>query len=199
MNAFISTKKLVIGAVSVSLATAPAAFLAGCDEAPGTAEQQGAAVGGVGGALAGYSLSEDNRALGALIGALVGAGGGYVVGGQLDKSEEEAREAAEEAREDPATAEDVRASETADLDGNGFVTMDELKAMEEAGLTDEEIVERARQTGQVFQFDDSQTQELEDAGIDRDTVAQIEQVNRAEIRQQRDDDSDRISSESEMN
>lgn len=195
MNPLIPTKKLAISAVSISLVTAPAAFLAGCDEAPGTAEQQGAAVGGVGGALAGYSLSEDNRALGALIGALVGAGGGYVVGGQLDKSEEEAQEAAEEARQNPATVEEARDSETADLDGNGFVTMDELKAMEAAGLTDEEIVDRARETGQVFQFSDSQTQELADAGIDRDTIAQIERVNREQLREQEEDPGDRISSE----
>ena len=40
-------------------------------------------------------LYEDNRALGALVGGLLGAGGGYLAGTQLDKDDDEARDAAD--------------------------------------------------------------------------------------------------------
>lgn len=178
-----------VTAVSLSLS-------AGCEELPGGEKEQGAVIGGAGGALAGGALAEDNRALGALIGGLLGAGGGYLVGAQLEKNEEEAREAAEEARQNPATVDEVPDSDTADLDGNGFVTMDELLALKEAGLDSDEIIDRAEATDQVFQLSPQQEDELANAGYDRETLARLENVNRDVIERYEEDTSDRVSQDS---
>jgi hypothetical protein len=168
----------------------------GCESLPGSSEQQGAAGGGVGGALAGAAVADENRAIGALIGGLLGAGGGYLVGGQLDKNEDEAREAAENARENPATVEEVRGSDTADLDDNGFVTMDELIVLREADLRANEIIDRAEATDQVFRFNDDQRDELLDVGYARDTLDRLERVNRDVVERYERDNPERISSPS---
>ena len=176
--------------------TAAALVLAGigCKDLPGSEEEQGAVIGGAGGAVAGGALYEDNRALGALVGGLLGAGGGYLVGSRLDKNEGEAREAADEARQNPATVEDVRDSDSADLDYNGFVTMDELIAMKEAGLSDREILDRAEATDQVFQLNADQEDDLRDAGYDGDTIDELEDVNRDVVEEYQGRSRDRVSS-----
>ena len=188
------TKKIQrVGVAGVTLA---AFATAGCSDLPGNEEQQGAVIGGAGGAAAGAALYKDNRALGALVGGLLGAGGGYLVGTQIDKDEGEARDAARDARENPATVDEVDDSDSADLDGNGFVTMDELLAMEEANLSSNEIIDRAEATDQVFDFNDQQERELLDAGYDRETLSRLRNVNRDVIERyerENDDTSDRIS------
>ena len=166
----------------------------GCENLPGSTEQQGAAGGGAAGAAAGAALADDNRALGAVIGGLLGAGGGYLAGSQLDKSEDEARDAAEEARRNPADVSAVDGTDSADLDDNGFVTMDELVAMKQAGLDGDEIVDRAENTDQVFRLDRQQERELRDAGYDLGTIDRLEQVNRDEVDRYERERSDRISS-----
>lgn len=173
-------------AVSLSLS-------AGCENLPGGKKEQGAVIGGAGGALAGGTLAEDNRALGALIGGLLGAGGGYLVGTELDKNEEEARDAAREARQNPASADEVERSNTADLDGNGFVTMDELIAMKQANISGDEIINRAEATDQVFQLSRQQENELVNVGYDRDTLNRLEQVNRDVVERYEQDQSERVS------
>jgi hypothetical protein len=178
------TKRIVALAVSAAL---PLGFVAGCESLPGNEEQQGAAIGGAGGAAAGAALYEDNRALGALVGGLLGAGGGYVVGTQLDKNESDAEEAAQRSQQNPVTVDDVQASNSADIDGNGFVTMDELIAMREAGLSGDEIIQRAEATEQVFELNRAQTRELAEAGYADATLDRLEEVNR-NLRQRYEDD-----------
>jgi hypothetical protein len=165
----------------------------GCESLPGNEEQQGAAVGGVGGAAAGAALAEDNRAIGAIVGGLLGAGGGYLAGSQLDKNEEEAAQAAEQARQNPARPDAVAGTNTADLDNNGFVTMDELIAMKDAGLTGTEIINRAEATDQVFQLNNSQEADLTANGYDRATIDRLENVNRDVVERYERDRSARIS------
>lgn len=153
-----------------------------CENLPGSREEQGAVIGGVAGAATGAALSSENRLLGALIGGAVGAGGGYLIGAETDwfedpEAEDEAREAIRNARANPATAEDVYGAETADLNDDGFVTMDEVIAMEDAGLSDSEMLARLRATGQVFDLSASQRSTLLDAGVSPTVVEEMQDLN----------------------
>jgi hypothetical protein len=166
-----------------STATAFLVAALGCAELPGTRESQGAVIGGALGTAAGAAVHEDNRLLGALIGGALGAGGGYLVGARTDwfedpERESHARDAIRDAQASPATIEDVRRSATADLDSDGFVTIDELTAMERAGLDDGAILDRLRATGQIFDLSSSQEQALRDAGLSERVIAEMQQINR---------------------
>lgn len=146
----------------------------GCESLPGSEKEQGAVAGGVVGAAAGAAVAgEGNRLIGALIGGALGAGGGYLIGANWDKitgdEKEEAIKAGREAERNPADADDVRGSTTADLNGNGFVTLDEVAAMEDAGLADREIISRLRATDQYFELSSEQERYLRDRGVS-DTV-----------------------------
>lgn len=170
--------------ITASLAAMP---LAACEELPGEEEEQGAVIGGAAGAAAGAAIYEENRLLGALIGGLLGAGGGYLIGSNMDhlqdEDQEAAREAVEEAQRDPATADDVHDAATADLNEDGFVTLDEVVAMESAGLTDQDMLDRLEATNQVFELTPEQEQYLIDRGVSRYVVNRMENLNR-EIRDQ---------------
>ncbi|MGF1632675.1 MAG: glycine zipper domain-containing protein [Phycisphaerae bacterium] len=161
--------------------TAAALMLAGCESLPGGGKEQGAVIGGAGGAAAGAAISEDNRLVGALIGGVLGAGGGYLIGSRVDNDEGDAEQAAEEARRDPATVADARDADTADLNGDGFVSMDELIALNEAGYSDAEIRDRLEATDQVFQLDESQRARLVEAGLSRQLVVDMGRINREQL------------------
>jgi Glycine zipper len=172
------TKHLI--AVSVLVASA-----IGCENLPGTRESQGAVIGGTVGAAAGAAVNDENRLLGALIGGALGAGGGYLIGARTDwfddpERDREAREAIRDAQTSPATVDDVRQSLTADLNGDGFVTTDELVAMEEAGLSDAEIIRRLRDTGQIYELSASQEEALLRAGVSRRVIAEMQTINRSQ-------------------
>ena len=159
--------------------------LAGCSSLPGNSKQQGAVIGGVGGALAGAAVSKNERGLGALIGGVLGAGGGYLIGAQKDKLDEKKRDEAvaahRRAEQNPAKAEDVERTRTADLNDDGFVTLDEVVAMERANLSDREMVERLERTGQVFQLTEEQERYLEDRGISREVVLEMRNLNQSDL------------------
>lgn len=159
----------------------------GCEELPGTDEQQGAVIGGVGGAIAGAAIGGDNRLLGALIGGALGAGGGYLIGANkdkiLNKDREDAEEASERAARRPATADDVDEADTGDLNDDGFVTMDEVVAMQDAGLSDREILRRLEDTGQVFELTADQQDFLRDNGVSSRVVNGMEELNQDERRE----------------
>ena len=155
----------------------------GCENLPGTARTQGAVVGGVAGGAAGAAIAKENRLLGALIGAAIGAGGGYLIGTTVenadgdDEDKEAAREAARRAMDDPATADEAREAETADVNGDGFVTMDEVIAMERAGFDDDEMIKRLNATDQVFELTSEQQDYLSAEGISRRVIDAMETVN----------------------
>jgi len=156
----------------------------GCEGLPGTRETQGAVIGGALGGAAGAAVHEENRLLGALIGGAIGAGGGYLIGAKTDwfddpDRELRARNAIRDAQTSPATLDDVRRSSTADLDRDGFVTIDELTAMERAGLSDDAILERLRDTGQIFDLSRGQEQDLREAGVSRRVITNMQDINRA--------------------
>ena len=173
-------RALISSALIGSLALAP---LCGCSNLPGSAKEQGAVIGGVGGVLAGAAIgneADDNVALGALIGGVVGAGGGYLIGAQKDKIDRQRRQEAEaahrRAEQNPARAQDVEKARTADLNEDGFVTLDEVVAMERANLSDREMVERLRRTGQVFELTDEQERYLEDRGVSHNVVLELRRM-----------------------
>ncbi|MBA4149267.1 MAG: glycine zipper 2TM domain-containing protein [Verrucomicrobia bacterium] len=158
--------------------------LTACQEMPGERRTQGAVIGGAAGAAAGAAVAKDNRLLGALIGGALGAGGGYVIAAQTDKIEsgdrDAATQAARKAQENPATPEDARRALTADLNMDGFVTLDEVVAMEQAGLTDQEMLSRMRQTDQIFELTDEHRRYLRERGVSNTVVTEMASINRAQ-------------------
>lgn len=170
----------------IALAAGAVFLIVGCENLPGTREEQATGVGATAGAAIGAAMS-DNALAGALLGGAAGAVGGNLIGARTDWFEgdretrsSEAREALERAEQSPASAADVEDSRTADLNDDGFVTMDELLAMEEAGLREGEIIDRLERTDQVFDLDSEQQETLMDAGFSRRLVAEIEEINREE-------------------
>jgi len=172
-------QKSVIALLIASLVLWP---LAGCDSLPGDKKTQGAVIGGVGGAVAGGALAKNNRLLGALIGGALGAGGGYLIGSSLDKSDpnknrDDAVRSEKRARDNPATADDARHARTADLNNDGYVTMDEVVAMSKAGLSDDEMITRLERTGQFFELNTEQESYLIDHGVHRRVVTAMRDIN----------------------
>lgn len=155
--------------------------LGGCENMPGTPKQQGAVIGGLGGAAAGAAISKDNRLLGGLIGGAVGAGGGYLVGANWDKikgeKKDDAKAAVERAQSEPAKASDVSNSKTADLNKDGFVTLDEVVAMKDAGLGDKEMIQRLERTGQYFELTSDQEKYLREHGVDQKVITAMAGMN----------------------
>ena len=158
----------------------------GCEQLPGKKEHQGAVIGGAAGAAVGAAVAENNL-LGALIGGVIGAGGGYLIGANIDKITGKDTSGAEQAntraQSNPATAEQARNATTADVNRDGFVTMDEVVAMEKAGLLDSEIINRLRASGQVFELTEQQKQYLMNQGLSRNVVDAMPTLNR-EAREQ---------------
>lgn len=172
---------------AVGLATAFLVSTTGCEQLPGSPGTQGAAIGGVGGAATGALVGgENHRLLGALVGGAVGAGGGYLIGANKDRilghDTTGAEAAVRNAQAHPATPQKALNAQTADLNGDGFVTMDEVVAMRQAGLSDQQILDRMRATGQVFELAPEQQAYLRNNGVDQYVIDQIPQVNR-ELRQ----------------
>ena len=163
--------------------------LVGCSSLPGSDEQQGAVIGGATGAAVGAAVSEENRALGAVIGGAVGAAGGYVVGKNKDKitgrddDKEDIETAAEKAQQAPATPDQARAATTADINSDGFVTLDEVVALDQANLTDDQIMERLRATNQYFDLTDEQRRYLLDKGVSQNVVDQLATLNKDKVAQ----------------
>jgi osmotically inducible lipoprotein OsmB len=176
--------------VNKSLATILATSLTftftGCSNLPGTAGQQGAVVGGASGAAVGAAVSK-NRALGAVIGGAVGAAGGYVVGQNKDKilgsDNRGAEEASRKAQTAPVTPDQARAANTADINHDGYVTMDEVVALKAAGFSDNEIIARLQATGQVFNLTEDQKRYLLTQGLSQGVVDSMMVMNQTAVAQ----------------
>lgn len=167
------------------IATVSILGLVGCSSLPGNDEQQGAVIGGATGAAVGAAVTK-NRALGAVIGGAVGAAGGYVIGknkdkitGRDDNDDQEIETAAERAQQTPATPEQARTATTADVNSDGFVTLDEVVALEQTNLTDDQIIERLRATNQVFDLTEEQRRYLLDRGVSQRVVDELATLNQS--------------------
>lgn len=160
------------------------ALLVGCESLPGTKGQQGAVIGGAGGAATGAVVGgEKHRALGAVIGGVLGAAGGYVIGANSDKiigkNKDDAESAGQRAKTTPVTAEQARSARTADVNSDGYVTLDEVAAMKDAQLSDREMLNRLEATGQVFELSAESKQYLRDRGISENVISQMQNLNQA--------------------
>jgi hypothetical protein len=155
----------------------------GCQNLPGSRKTQGAVIGGAAGAAAGAAIAKDNRALGAVLGGLLGAGGGYVIAAKTDKTHDtdSAAQAMRKSQENPATPEEARKAMTADLNYDGFVTLDEVVAMKQAGFSDAEMIQRLRATDQVFELTAEQQQYLRDRGVNQNVINQMVNMNRSGV------------------
>ena len=166
------------------LAAAPLILgLTACENMPGNRSTQGAVIGGAAGAAAGAAIGgSSHRGTGALIGGLLGAGGGYVIGRQTDKNQSgdtsAATQASTKAQQAPATAAQAQTATTADVNGDGFVTLDEVVAMKEANLTDDQMIERLRSTGQVFDLTAEQQSFLREHGLSQNVIDRMMSLNK---------------------
>ena len=169
-------------ASSLFLAASTAFCLVGCENLPGDKGSQGAVIGGAGGATVGAAVGgSEHRLLGALLGGALGAAGGYVVGANSDRilgrDRDSADEAARTSQQMPATSQDALQATTADVNQDGFVTLDEVVAMKEAGFSDTEMLNRMRATDQVFELTADQRQYLADRGVSQNVIGAMETIN----------------------
>ena len=176
-------KSMTVTALMTSLTVGP---MIGCESLPGDKKSQGAVIGGIGGALAGAAVAgSDDRGIGALIGAVAGAGGGYLIGAKVDekdkddaKKKQEALQASKNAEANPASADAAKNATTADVNDDGFVTLDEVVAMEQAGLTDKEMIRRLERTQQYFSLNEQQEGFLRERGVSDTVVVAMRDLNR---------------------
>jgi hypothetical protein len=163
-------------------AVALVALVIGCENLPGNKGTQGAVIGGASGAAVGAAVGgEKNRAAGAIIGGVLGAAGGYVLGANSDKilgrDKDSAESAGERAKTTPVTAEQARTARTADVNNDGYVTLDEVAAMKDAGLNDSEMLNRLEATGQVFDLTEESRQFLRGRGVSDNVIRQMQTLN----------------------
>jgi hypothetical protein len=166
------------------LASLTVLALAGCENLPGSKGSQGAVVGGVSGAAVGAAVGgSQHRVLGALLGGALGAGGGYVVGANVDKitgkDQAGAETATRKSQEQPATAQQAMTATSADVNNDGFVTLDEVVAMKDAGFDDTKMIDRLRATNHVFDLTEEQKKYLRDHGISDSVINQMNDINKA--------------------
>lgn len=158
------------------------ALITGCENLPGSKGTQGAVIGGATGAATGAVIGgEENRALGAILGGVLGAAGGYVIGANSDKilgrDTEDAEAVGRRARTDPVRVEAARDARTADVNRDGYVTLDEVVALEQAGLSDREILDRLEATGQIFDLTPESREYLSSRGVSDSVINQMPNLN----------------------
>lgn len=114
-------------------------------------------------------LSTDRKAVAALAVAAAGPGGGWIIGASRQNLRAGrsalAGKANQNAEQHPAAPGDVAASTDADLNHDGFVTLDEIIALKRAGLTEDQMKDRIMHADQVFAPNERQQQYLRDRGI----------------------------------
>jgi len=162
-------------------AAALALPMMGCENLPGGGREQGAVIGGATGAAAGAAVAgEDNRWIGALLGGAAGAGGGWLIGAEVDKRDDpdDAVAANQQAQTDPATIDEVYADADADLNDDGFVTMDELIALSNSALSDDQVIARLQATDVQFQLTEQQRDRLLAQGVSQNVVDALPRINR---------------------
>jgi Glycine zipper 2TM domain len=166
---------------SLAAASILAGLTVGCETMSENPKTSGAAIGGVAGAAGGALIAKNEPILGALIGGAVGAGGGYLIGSQVNKSDkshhDEAVQASQNAQARPVDPNMVKTSDTADLNHDGYVTLDEVVAMRKAGLSDQDMISRLERTGMFFELTPQQQQFLRDNGVSDRVIGAMATMN----------------------
>ncbi len=174
-------KRPFASTVVIGLMTIP--LLAGCQQSSNAPGEAGTQAGGAAGALAAASIPANHRALDALVGDALGAGRGPLIAAQKQKlnakSREDAIHSAKAAERSPARASDVEKARTADLNNDGFITLDEVLAMNDAHLGDQEMISRLESTGQIFELTDQQESYLRDRGVSPAVLKAMRSMNEA--------------------
>jgi hypothetical protein len=131
------------------------------------------------GAIPAASIQK-SQSVAALVGSDLGLGGGYLIGAdpaKIDSHDKtQAVKAARHAEQTPASLDEARSATNADLNHDGFVTLDEVMAMKRAGLSEQEILDRLRRTGYTFQLSPEQERYLTDRGVSGAIIAGIRQL-----------------------
>jgi hypothetical protein len=129
-------------------------------------------------------LDDDAHPISQIIHGGLGAGGGFLIGASHDKldqntpqARDEAIKASQRAAKNPAKPEDVNQSPTADVNRDGYVTLDEVVALRQANLNDPEILARLRRTGDRFELTEYQQDYLRTRGVSDDVIHQIPTLN----------------------
>jgi hypothetical protein len=116
----------------------------------------------------------ERTALSSLAAQVGGPGGGWIIAATPQHIDQHtlgsAQQANRLAEQQPARPADAERSDSCDLNGDGFVTMDEVLALKRAGLTTEQLITRVRKTPQVFSLTDRQQQYLRDRGISQAVI-----------------------------
>jgi len=107
-----------------------------------------------------------DRAGGPAGGFIVGAVGSAIEADAVDR----AKRANDEAEQHPAQVSDVLAHATADLNGDGFITLDEITAMNRAGLSESLLLQRLRDSKAIFSATTLQQQYLRDRGVPESVI-----------------------------
>ena len=131
------------------------------------------------------SSSDDNaHPVSHIIHGGLGAGGGFLIGASRDKldqntpqAREDAIKASQRAEKNPAKPEAVDKSPTADLNADGYVTLDEVVALRQAHLNDPDLLERLRRTGDSFELTEYQQDYLRTRGVSDAVIHQIPTLN----------------------
>src|SRR5947199_10137504 len=117
--------------------------LVGCESLRPHVPQNASDLDGPQGSVA-FDHSGHNYVLKDLVGDELGPTGGYLIAAAPEKFDQhkhdQAIESSRRAEQSPTTVADARNSTTADLNGDGFVTLDEVVAVKRAGLSDAEMV-----------------------------------------------------------
>lgn len=150
--------------------------LVGCgDLSPGNTRNQGAVSGGLGGTSAGFASGQNMS--GAPAGGFLEPGASYVIGTGDGEATNGEGGADTPGRQFSVLVRKALSAPTADLNGDGFVTLDEVLAMKQAGLADDDILERLRATNQVFAPTIAQRDFLRNHGISNYVLEQMLNIN----------------------
>ena len=150
--------------------------LAGCQSLPpGGAQNQGAAAAGMSGSTSGFAAGQSAAATPS--GGVLEPGGSLTF--ELGTNEITGGGPGEAAAPQPLSvlARKARTAPSADLNGDGFVTIDEVLAMKQAGLTDDEVLDRMRATNQLFAPTLAQQDYLRTHGISNYLIEQMLEIN----------------------
>jgi hypothetical protein len=117
-----------------------------------------------------------------VLGGLTGAGGAYLIGANWDmvknRDSVSSDRAVEKARSSPALPQEARTVSTADINNDGFITVDEVAAMQKAGFSDDEMIHRLELTGQVFDISQQTESTLRGQGVSRRVIDSMKSMNR---------------------
>ncbi len=151
-----------------TVAVFAALSLAGCDSFSGNEQNQGAANSALSGTSAGGASGPNTPGLGA----------SAALDANNAQSAATIAPAPRQPRARPAAVAEVRNSTTADLNHDGFVTLDEVVAMQAAGLSDDEMLQRLRAANQLYTLTPVQENYLRSQGVSNNVITQMEDINR---------------------